>query len=181
MFTGSCNPKCLCASRTLIHPRTGPLSSEEPLPIKRPVDSSMKSLKGSVFQPSDNSACDHKLVRLLVTGAFMDACRLNIKVAIDENSLLLWIASDSSKQCRRKLQGLPIHLVLPKIDLFCFYSYSFEFIIQPICHFHNVRSTGGVSADAASIRSWVSNGQTSSIKFKYRCTLVSPPHRPIAV
>ena len=41
---------------TLIQPRMGPLSSDEPRPYRRSVFSSWTSLNGSVVQPSDISA-----------------------------------------------------------------------------------------------------------------------------
>lgn len=55
-LTGNSRPSVLCASRMLTHPRTGPLSSEDPRPIRRPVALSIVRMKGSVSQPSDTSA-----------------------------------------------------------------------------------------------------------------------------
>lgn len=94
MFTGSGNPRVLCASRTFNHPRTGPLSSEDPRPINRPVDSSMTSLNGSVFHPSDNSAYPRiSLLQRFIVAIFTH--RLYIKVTINEHSFLLGIIADS--------------------------------------------------------------------------------------
>ena len=50
-FTGSSSFKSLCASRTLSHPKTGPLSSDDPRPMSWPL-SAMVKVNGSVFQPS---------------------------------------------------------------------------------------------------------------------------------
>ena len=50
-FTGSSIPKSLCASRTLIHPKIGPLSSDDPRPMSWPL-SAMVKVNGSVVHPS---------------------------------------------------------------------------------------------------------------------------------
>lgn len=42
--------------QTASQPSSGPLSSVEPRPYMRPVFSSITSLNGSVFQPSDSCA-----------------------------------------------------------------------------------------------------------------------------
>jgi len=54
-FTGSSIPKSLWASRTLSHPRMGPLSSDDPRPMSRPSSAIVK-LNGLVSQPSLSKA-----------------------------------------------------------------------------------------------------------------------------
>ena len=50
-FTGSSIPKSLWASRTLIHPRMGPLSSDDPRPMSWPLSAIVK-VNGWVSHPS---------------------------------------------------------------------------------------------------------------------------------
>lgn len=73
--------------------------------------------------------------------------RLNIKMPVNENSLLLWIVTDSAKDGRREINGLVFEFLLTQRNQFRLDAILLELAIQPECHLYNIVATIGLSAD----------------------------------
>ena len=139
------------ASRTLIHPRRGPLSSVDPRPIRRPVFWSMVRVKGSVSQPSVTRAyrgsaqSEHGPLNMARSSARREAHRLNIIVSIEAHSLLPWIVANRCKNGWGKVDLLPIENLLSKWNQSNSDTECFKFSLDKVCHCDDVLAVGRIA------------------------------------
>ena len=149
-LTGNSIPCLTCASRTLIQPRRGPLSSLEPRPMRRPVFWSMVRTKGSVSHPSVTRAyCENVPPSRRVSGKLdsqeVETHRLNIIVCIEPHSLLLWIVANRCENSRREVDFLSVEDVLSKWNESNSDTECFEFTLDKICHCKDMLAIGSVA------------------------------------
>lgn len=146
-LTGSSIPCLMWASRTLIQPRRGPLSSLDPRPMRRPVFWSMVRTKGSVSHPSVTRAYCGNVSRV---GGKLDPQQaethwLNIIVCIEPHRLLLWVVANRSKNSRREVDFLTVKDVLSKWNQSDSDTECFEFTLDEVCHCKDMLAIGSVA------------------------------------
>ena len=151
-FTGSSIPKFLWASRTLSHPKTGPLSSDDPRPMSRPL-SAMVKVNGLVSHPSLSRAWIQRFGSVKRDPFHNHGTRgLDVEVAINEDRLLLWILADLSQDCGRKPDFVAIEGLGTEIFYSSLNTEGLELIFHELCHPNNILAVGTVARYTKHIR-----------------------------